>query len=51
MNQREAEGMQYLGIVLASVGIGFIYWPAALIVFGLALVVLAQAGAGSEGER
>lgn len=44
MNKREAEGMQALGIVCASVGVAFVYWPAALVVFGLALVVLAQAG-------
>jgi len=43
MDRRQAEGLQYLGIILASVGVAFIYWPAALILAGLALVVLAQA--------
>jgi hypothetical protein len=39
------EAMQYAGVGLVTAGIAFIFWPAALIVAGLALAVLAQAGA------
>lgn len=42
MNHYEA--MQYAGVVLAVAGIAVIFWPAALIVAGGALVLLAQAG-------
>lgn len=43
MDRRQAEGLQYLGIILAGIGVAFVYWPAALIVVGLAFVALAQA--------
>lgn len=43
MNQYEA--MQYAGVVLAVAGIAFVFWPAALMVAGGALILLAQAGA------
>ena len=39
------EAMQYAGLGLVTAGIAFVYWPLALIVPGIALVVLAQAGA------
>lgn len=39
------EAMQYVGVGLVTAGVAFVYWPLALIVAGLALAVLAQAGA------
>ena len=38
------EAMQYAGVVLIVAGLAYIYWPLAVIVAGLALVILAQAG-------
>ena len=38
------EVMQYVGVVLVTIGVAAVYWPAALIVCGLALAILAQAG-------
>lgn len=43
MSRRRAEAMQYVGVALLTLGIAAIYWPAALIVAGVAAVVLAQA--------
>ena len=38
------EAMQYAGLALVTVGCLFAYWPLALIVPGIALVILAQIG-------
>jgi hypothetical protein len=38
-----AEAMQYTGVALVTVGVAVIFWPAALIVAGLALAWLAEA--------
>lgn len=43
MNRYEAT--QYAGMGLVTAGLVFVYWPLALIVPGIALIVLAQIGA------
>lgn len=45
MNRFEA--MQYVGLCLVTFGIAFVYWPLALIIPGIALVILAQIGGQS----
>jgi hypothetical protein len=42
MSRRTAELVQALGVALITVGVAAIYWPVALIVCGLAIVILAQ---------
>lgn len=42
MSRRVSEMTQYLGVALVAGGVAVIYWPAALIVCGVALVILAQ---------
>ena len=38
------DAVQYAGLALVALGLVFVYWPLALIIPGVALVVLAQAG-------
>ena len=38
------EVMQYAGVGIVTLGIAFVYWPLALIIPGIALVILAQIG-------
>ena len=38
------DGVAALGLALVSAGVGFIFWPAALIVAGAALLYLALGG-------
>lgn len=38
------DAVQYAGIALVALGLVFVYWPLALIVPGVSMVILAQIG-------
>lgn len=38
------DAVQYAGLALIAIGLVFVYWPLALIVPGLSMVILAQIG-------